>query len=98
MPHSHNITSIFTVNKSDLHLALDTDEANYYWLNITRDMRNGLVSLPTKVTQKLGLEGSGLKTAPGETVFQVDMFHQLHCLVGRPSTLRVPFLHMQSSI
>lgn len=80
MPHHHNITQTFTVNKSDLHLALNTDQANFYWLNITRDMRNGLISLPLALTKPLGLQGSGQKTAPGESVFQVDMFHQLHCL------------------
>ncbi|TLD22584.1 hypothetical protein E2P81_ATG07777 [Venturia nashicola] len=80
MPYHHNTTSTFTVNKTDLHLALNTEEANYYWLNITRDHRNGLISLPLLLTNPLGLQGSNLTTAPGESVFQVDMFHQLHCL------------------
>lgn len=80
MPYHHNTTSTFTVNKTDLHLALNTNEANIYWLNITRDHRNGLISLPLSLTKPLGLQGSGLKTAPDESVFQVDMFHQLHCL------------------
>jgi len=95
MPHHRNTTQIFTVDKSDLHLALNTEEANNYWLNITRDMRNGLVSLPTKITKKVGLEGSGMKTAPGETVFQIDMFHQLHCLQRiRTDLLNAPFMHI----
>src|ERR1700712_5421057 len=94
MPHHHNMTQTFTVNKSDLHLALNTEEANFYWLNITRDLRNGLVSLPTSLTSKLGLLGSGLKTAPGESVFQVDMFHQLHCLQRiRSDLLSAPWLY-----
>ncbi|KAE9982320.1 hypothetical protein EG328_010980 [Venturia inaequalis] len=80
MPYHHNTTSTFTVNKTDLHLALNTEEANFYWLNITRDHRNGLISLPLSLTKPLSLQGSGLATAPGESVFQVDMFHQLHCL------------------
>ncbi|QDS76522.1 hypothetical protein FKW77_005911 [Venturia effusa] len=80
MPYHYTTTQTFTVNKTDLHLALNTNEANFYWLNITRDHRNGLISLPLSQTKPLGLEGSGPKTAPGESVFQVDMFHQLHCL------------------
>jgi len=81
LPLSRNVTKVFTVDKDDLRLALNTDAANYYWLNITRDLRNGLVSLPEKLTKNSGLEGSGLNTTVGESVFQVDMFHQLHCLV-----------------
>lgn len=80
-PLQRNTIQTFTVDKEDLHLALDTEEANFYWLNITRDFRNGLVSLKDDSTRGLGLEGSGLATEEGDSVFQVDMFHQLHCLV-----------------
>ncbi|KAF2430725.1 hypothetical protein EJ08DRAFT_218989 [Tothia fuscella] len=93
LPLSANITRTFTVDKSDLHLVLDTDAANYYWLNITRDLRNGLVSLPNTLTNPLGLAPSTQKTAEGESVYQLDVFHQLHCLQRiRSDILASPYL------
>jgi hypothetical protein len=81
MPLKYNVSRTFTVDRQDLSLVKNTPEANNYWMNITFDRRNGLVSLPTDWAKKYELKPSAQKTKNGESVFQVDMFHQLHCLV-----------------
>ncbi|KAF2399115.1 ATP-dependent DNA helicase [Trichodelitschia bisporula] len=84
----------FSVNKSDLALALNTDLANDYWMNITRDRNNGLISAPSAWAVELGLPTSKQRTADGETVLQVDMFHQLHCLERiRMDIISAPFMY-----
>ena len=80
LPSAYNITQTFTANTSDLslvHSSLDTDA---YWSSITKGANNGLVSLPSTFARSQNLELSGLNTTIGESVFQVDAFHQLHCV------------------
>ena len=81
MPLKYNTSQTFTVNKNDLSLVKSSPEADKYWMSITKDRRNGLVSIPLDWAKKHGLRPSAQKTKDGETVFSVDMFHQLHCLV-----------------
>ena len=87
MPLKYNTSRTFTVDKNDLSLVESSPKADKYWMSITKDRRNGLVSIPLDWTRKHGLKPSAQKTKSGETVFSVDMFHQLHCLVRSP-TLR----------
>lgn len=86
-PTTFNVTSTFAVDKHDLKLVANTSEADAFWMSITRDKNNGLVSLPKALAEERGLEASGLATKDGEIVFQVDAFHQLHCLVSPPFPL-----------
>lgn len=81
MPMQYNISRTFTVDKEDLSLVKNTKFANHYWKNLTAGNQNGLVSMPLSWAKAQGLDSSHQKTAPEQTVFQVDMFHQLHCLV-----------------
>lgn len=82
LPTAFNVTRTFEVDRSELRLVANTSEAEEFWMGITRGRNNGLVSLPKAWADAQGLEQSGLATRPGETVFQVDAFHQLHCLVS----------------
>lgn len=81
MPLLYNTSRTFTVNKEDLALVRNTKFANEYWKNITAGNNNGLVSMPIAWAEAHNLKSSDQKTAPGQSVFQVDLFHQLHCLV-----------------
>jgi hypothetical protein len=83
MPLRYNTSQTFTVDKQDLSLVQSSLKADKYWMSITKDRRNGLVSIPLDWAKKHGLKPSTQKTKEGETVFSVDMFHQLHCLVSR---------------
>lgn len=83
MPLKYNVSRAFTVDKNDLSLVKSAPKADKYWMSITADRRNGLVSIPLGWLKKYGLKPSAQKTKDGETVFSVDMFHQLHCLVSR---------------
>jgi len=51
---------------------------------------NGHVSLAEEFAKKYGLPLSHIKTAPGESVYTLDGFHQLHYLVStsKPSVER----------
>ncbi|KAI9704619.1 MAG: hypothetical protein M1820_005532 [Bogoriella megaspora] len=96
LPLSYNATRIFTANISDLSLVHASPEADSYWSSITKGANNGLVSLPMDITLTQGLEHSGLNTTPGQGVFQIDAFHQLHCvarvremLLSFPSLLKL---------
>lgn len=82
LPSAFNMSRTFDVDKSELRLVANTTDAEEFWMSITRGKNNGLVSLPKEWADAQGLEQSGLATNPGETVFQVDAFHQLHCLVS----------------
>lgn len=84
MPVSFNISRTFTVNKEDLSLVKNTAIASDYWKNITASSNNSFVSISITWAEAHGLNGSGQKTGPGKSVFQVHMFHQLHCLVRLP--------------
>lgn len=80
MPLAYNVSTTFNSNRSDITHVGHTDFADAYWQNITFHSRNGLVSLPKTSVLSQGLELSGLPTYPDQTVLQVDLFHQLHCL------------------
>lgn len=82
MPTAYNVTKTFRVDKTELSMTANSTEAEEYWLSFTQGKNNGLVSVPMKWAEEQGLNSSGLPTAEGETVFQVDAFHQLHCLVS----------------
>jgi hypothetical protein len=49
-------------------------------MNITFDSNNGLIAVPNSYASKYGSRSSNLPAADGQTVLQVDVFHQLHCL------------------
>jgi hypothetical protein len=83
MPSALNVSKTFRVGRAELELVANNTAANEYWMSITRGRNNGLVSLPKEWAERQGLRQSGLATREGETVFQVDAFHQLHCLVYR---------------
>src|SRR4051812_48413177 len=87
MPLKYDVDRTFTVDKDDLSLVKSSPKADKYWMSITADRRNGLVSVPLDWAKKHNLGHSAQKTRHGETVLQVDMFHQLHCLV-RTAKLR----------
>ena len=96
LPSAYNISQTFTANVSDLSLVHSTPDANAYWSSITKGANNGLVSLPSAYAGSHGLEFSGVNTSAGESVFQVDAFHQLHCvariremIISYPSLLRL---------
>lgn len=90
----YNTTSIFSVDKSDLGLVLHTERANKYWKDITVGYNNGLVSIPNTQTLSFNIPPSNLTTIEGESVYQVDVFHQIHCLERiRSDLLSAPFLY-----
>jgi len=43
---------------------------------------HGFVSLPTTVGDELNVAASPLQTDPGESVYLVEGWHMLHCMVG----------------
>ncbi|KAI9661226.1 MAG: hypothetical protein M1821_009553 [Bathelium mastoideum] len=79
-PSAYNITQTFTANVSDLSLVRSNPDAEAYWHSITKGANNGLVSIPSTYARAHNLELSGLNTTAGESVFQIDAFHQLHCV------------------
>ncbi|KAF2236270.1 hypothetical protein EV356DRAFT_78282 [Viridothelium virens] len=96
LPSAYNISQTFTANVSDLSLVHSSPDTDSYWSSITKGANNGLVSLPTRFAYSHNLELSGLNTTAGESVFQVDAFHQLHCLariremiISYPSLLKL---------
>jgi hypothetical protein len=80
-PTDFNMSTTFEVDKTNLHLVANNSEADAYWMSITKGYNNGLVSVSKAWAEEQGLDASGVATVEGETVFQVDAFHQLHCLV-----------------
>ena len=96
IPSAYNITQTFTANVSDLSLVRSSPDVDAYWSSITKGANNGLVSLPSAVAYAQNLELSNLSTTAGESVFQVDAFHQLHCvarvremIISYPSLLKL---------
>jgi hypothetical protein len=93
-PLDFNTTKTFTINKTDLSLVHSGQPGDSFWKNLTFDRNNGLVSLPLTYVQAQNLTPSGLPSEPGHSVFQVDVFHQLHCLERiRSDLLSAPFLY-----
>lgn len=96
VPSTYNITQTFTANISDLSLVHSSPETDAYWSSITKGANNGLVSLPSAFAHSHNLELSSLNTSVGESVFQIDAFHQLHCvariremIISYPSLLKL---------
>jgi hypothetical protein len=93
-PLDFNTTKTFTVNKTDLSLVHSGQPGDGFWRNVTFDRNNGLVSLPLTYVHAQNLTPSGLPSEPGHSVFQVDVFHQLHCLERiRTDIVSAPFLY-----
>jgi len=80
LPLNFNTTNIFTIDKSDLRYVTSSQFAYDYWWNITFLSNNGLVTIPTSYALEHNLSLSGLPAPSNQTVLQVDVFHQLHCL------------------
>jgi hypothetical protein len=65
---------------SFLNTTLPTPDADSLWINLTVGNNGGLVSLPTSFITRHNLPATYLPTNPGENVYHLDVFHQLHCL------------------
>lgn len=74
---SYNTTMVFQNNSN---LLLDSDEAANYWRNLLGS--GGVVSLDTEWAHQQGLRPSAMSpTDSSQSIYQVDVFHALHCLV-----------------
>jgi hypothetical protein len=79
-PLQYNVTTTFTVDKTNLTLIKLGPTGDNYWMNITFHSNNGLVAVSDAFASKHGSHLSKLPAPEGQTVLQVDVFHQLHCL------------------
>ena len=75
----YNTTMTFRNNS---HLLRDTWEAKKYWNDALETA--GVLSLDTQWAFDQGLRPSAVSpTDPSQSIYQVDVFHALHCLVSR---------------
>ncbi|KAK4087746.1 hypothetical protein ACCO45_003878 [Purpureocillium lilacinum] len=73
---SYNTTMRFENNS---HLLADTHHADRYWSDLLESA--GVVSLNTEWAHHQGLTPSAQSpTDPTQSIYQVDVFHALHCL------------------
>ncbi|KAB5576586.1 hypothetical protein GE09DRAFT_1216278 [Coniochaeta sp. 2T2.1] len=64
-------------NQSDL--LRSSDEADMYWARLLES--GGVVSLNTEWARQSGLRKSATSpTDPSQSIYQVDIFHALHCM------------------
>ncbi len=74
---TYNTTMIFYNQSSLLRSSHDAD---MYWANLLES--GGVVSLNTKWALESGLRKSATSpTDPSQSIYQVDVFHALHCMV-----------------
>ena len=65
------------------------------WDNSDCNLADGVVSVPTQWALDLGLTTSlANPDQPDQSVYQVDMYHSLHCLVCTFSLMRLLLLHI----
>lgn len=75
---SYNTTMTFH-NQS--HLLRASSEADSYWARLLES--GGVVSLDTQWAHAQGLRKSAISpTDPSQSIYQVDVFHALHCMVS----------------
>lgn len=74
----YNTTMKFHNNSE---LLRDSDMANDYWRNLLGG--GGVISVNTEWALAQGLQQSATSpTDPNQSIYQVDVFHALHCLVS----------------
>lgn len=89
----YNTTREFS-NHSHLLLG-DSDEANGYWRHLIES--GGVVSLDTEWALDQGLRASHQSpTDPSQSIYQIDVFHALHCLVSDSLILSQLLTRMQA--
>jgi hypothetical protein len=82
---------------SFLNTTLPTPDADSLWFNLTVGNNNGFVSLPSSFITYYNLPVTYLPTNPGENVYQLNVFHQLHCLRNIRSYIVMPLRNKTSS-
>lgn len=78
-----NLNSYTTSSKfhNNSHLLRGSHEANTYWKTLLNS--GGVVSLDTKWALSQGLSESATSpTDSSKSIYQVDVFHALHCMVS----------------
>ena len=69
------------------HLLRDSSEAKQYWSDLLDS--GGVLSLNTKWALQQGLRASAASpTDPSHSIYQLDVFHALHCLVSIIPSMR----------
>lgn len=79
-------TSMTFHNQSDL--LRSSEEADVYWARLLES--GGVVSLDTESARQSGLRESAISpTDPSQSIYQVDIFHALHCMVSHSHSASV---------